>query len=116
MPTGCTREAVLRIGHVQFTWPTRNQIAHVVEGPHIDLIAIGAVAAPRTRALGVGPALFDDRGLRQVFDALDPFGGISSVLAWTEFGRFGGFPGGRLGAFAHGASLHRPQFGYTLSR
>jgi hypothetical protein len=70
----------------QVAGPSGEGIAQVVEGATSQAIAVGAMTTARTGSPPVVSAPDADLGLGQVFDAVDPLGGIGSVFAGSRHG------------------------------
>jgi hypothetical protein len=74
---------MLRVGDVQFAWPSRHQVADIMQGAHEHPVAGCGFLTVRTGALGRIARFFDDLGLGQVLNPRD--NGIGFILAGAQF-------------------------------
>jgi hypothetical protein len=75
---------VLRVGEMNFTRPTTDKVAEVVQFSREKFLAAAAFAAARARPRGKIPTAFNDFGFGQILRIGDSFRGIRQIFAGAE--------------------------------
>ena len=79
-----TAALVLRVGEMDFAWPTVDEVAEIVQLAGEEFASAAAVVAAWTGPMGEISAAFNDLRLGEIFRISDSFRGIRQVFAGAE--------------------------------